>query len=134
MKLTITDAVPGDTDAVCTLNSYYCESQAHMDEFYAKYLSPFQSTSEAMYGLEDMLLGMSLDRQCAVAEMLVSRAQYDGDMAGSGAALDPLFWVAHGAVERLMQKVIFENATSDATYDASSAFCSGHMNTVRQDT
>ena len=28
-----------------------------------------------------------------------------GDMGGSGAAMDPLFWVAHGAVDRLFQKV-----------------------------
>ena len=29
-----------------------------------------------------------------------------GDMGGSGAAMDPLFWVAHGAVDRLFQKVV----------------------------
>ena len=32
--------------------------------------------------------------------------QSTGDMGGSGAAMDPLFWVAHGAVDRLFQKVL----------------------------
>ena len=31
-----------------------------------------------------------------------------GDMAGSGAAMDPLFWVVHGAVERIFQRVMLE--------------------------
>ena len=29
-------------------------------------------------------------------------------MAGSGAAMDPLFWVVHGAVERIFQRVMLE--------------------------
>lgn len=63
-----------------------------------------------------------------IAGELVSRAAYDGEMAGSGAAMDPLFWVAHGAVERLMQKVIFSGLASDTTYDVTGTTCSGHSN------
>ena len=33
-------------------------------------------------------------------------------MSGSGAALDPLFWVVPGAVDRLYQRVVFENVLS----------------------
>ena len=36
-------------------------------------------------------------------------------MAGSGAALDPLFWVVPGAVDRLYQRVVFENVLSGNT-------------------
>jgi hypothetical protein len=62
-----------------------------------------------------------------IASMLVSRASYDGEMAGSGAALDPLFWVAHGAVERLLQKIIFAGISNGTAYDSTSV-CSGHQN------
>ena len=46
-------------------------------------------------------------------------------MAGSGAATDPLFWVAHGAVERLFQRTVFEGVMTDMSYTSSSP-CSGH--------
>jgi hypothetical protein len=46
-------------------------------------------------------------------KLICGRYQYDGDMAGSGAAIDPLFWVAHGAVERLFQRIIFEDVLVD---------------------
>jgi urocanate hydratase len=74
-------------------------------------------------------MSLGLDDQCDVAKILIQRAAFDGEMAGSGAAQDPLFWVAHGAVERLLQKVIFENVSSDLVYDSTTAHCSGHYNT-----
>jgi hypothetical protein len=40
------------------------------------------------------------------------------------AALDPLFWVAHGAVERF-QKAMLSGVTSGSDY-TQIAFCSGH--------
>ena len=40
------------------------------------------------------------------------------------AALDPLFWVAHGAVERTFQKAMLSGVTSDSDYTLI-AFCSG---------
>jgi hypothetical protein len=42
-------------------------------------------------------------------------------------AMDPLFWVAHGAVERLFQKAVFSNIFSDMVYpNAEELSCSGH--------
>jgi hypothetical protein len=128
-ELKIEGVVPGDDLAVCSLNPYYCTSQDTMDEFYAQYLAPYQQTTSSQFALQARLTTMSLDDQCSVAQILVSRAQYDGDMAGSGAALDPFFWIAHGAVERLMQKIVFEGVSTDATYDSTDTHCSGHMNT-----
>jgi hypothetical protein len=126
-----TDATPGSPDATCSLNPYYCESQDTMIEFYQKYMTGFQDTTKGdQFSLEEMLLGMDLTTQCQVANLLVSRAGYDGEMAGSGAAQDPLFWVAHGAVERLMQMVIFSGITTDTTYDVEDSNCSGHQNDV----
>jgi hypothetical protein len=124
-----TEQVPGEPEAVCSLNQYYCESQDHMTLFYKKFLAPFQDQSKtAQFELESHLLSLSLEDQCSVAGYLIGRAGYDGEMAGSGAAMDPLFWVAHGAVERLMQKVIFAGITTDTDYDVTDANCSGHMN------
>jgi hypothetical protein len=34
-------------------------------------------------------------------------------MAASAAAIETLFWVAHGAVERLFQRIIFEDMLVD---------------------
>jgi hypothetical protein len=69
---------------------------------------------------------MDLDDQCELMNLLVNRFPFDGEMAGSGAAQDPLFWVAHGAVERMFQKVIFSNLTSDTDYTSTADRCSGH--------
>jgi hypothetical protein len=41
-------------------------------------------------------------------------------------AADPLYWVAHGAVERLFQFTIFNDWLSDYEYDTDSE-CTGHM-------
>ena len=40
-------------------------------------------------------------------------------------ALDPLFWVAHGAMERMFQKAVFAGIFTDMDY-TSSDHCSGH--------
>lgn len=61
--------------------------------------------------------------------LLLGRFPFDGEMAGSGAAMDPLFWVAHGSVERLMQRVLFANMTSDTKYSSMDDHCSGHSAT-----
>ena len=39
--------------------------------------------------------------------------------------MDPLFWVAHGAMERVFQKSVFEGIFSDMKFDTTSR-CSGH--------
>jgi hypothetical protein len=82
--------------------------------------------------LQDYLWSQDVDTQCEIIKIFAKRAGFDGDMGGSGAAMDPLFWVAHGAVERLLQKVVFENFTSDLVYDSTTAHCSGHTNEVSQ--
>lgn len=63
----LTEAEPGEEGALCTINSYYCESQDNMKEFYFKYLSPFQTESLPQYSLEKYLLTLDLDTQCKVS-------------------------------------------------------------------
>ena len=40
-------------------------------------------------------------------------------------ALDPLFWVAHGAMERLFQRTVFAEKLRDMAF-TSTSLCSGH--------
>ena len=42
--------------------------------------------------------------------------------------MDPLFWVAHGAMERTFQKSVFSGIFSDMSY-TKSGHCSGHSAT-----
>ena len=49
-------------------------------------------------------------------QLVCSRMSYEGDMGGSGAAMDPLFWVAHGSVDRLFQRVMFADVFTDNLY------------------
>jgi len=62
-----------------------------------------------------------------VMTLICSRDQHDSEMEGSGAATDPLFWVAHGAIERLFQAAIFNDITADTAYPTDTTdLCSGH--------
>ena len=45
----------------------------------------------------------SLDDKCEAFKLVVSRSPFDGDLASSGAAVDPLFWVAHGKPPYLLK-------------------------------
>jgi hypothetical protein len=127
-----TTDMPGEPNAICELDaSYYCADQTSLDKFYYMFMG-IQYTSGGELGtLQDALYAMDVDTQCEVAKIFVKRAGFDGEMAGSGAAMDPLFWVAHGSVERLLQKAIIEGASSDLVYNATTAACSGHLNEVR---
>lgn len=116
-----TTSEPGSSDAKCSLNrEYYCASDENMS-LLLKY-------HEMLYR-GSPIASMDLATKCEVMDLIISRAAFDGEMAGSGAALDPLFWVAHGAVERIMQKAIFSNVLTDSAYSSSDEHCSGHMNT-----
>jgi hypothetical protein len=44
-------------------------------------------------------------------------------------ALDPLFWVAHGSMERMFQKAVFAGIFTDMEY-TSSDHCSGHDSSI----
>jgi hypothetical protein len=124
---------PGSTNAMCSLNEdFYCGSQDNLNNFYYLFMGTQYSTNdEDLATLQNYLYSLDVDTQCEVAKIFVQRAGFDGEMAGSGAAMDPLFWVAHGAVERLLQKVIFQNNTRDLVYNADGAHCTGHTNDVR---
>jgi len=69
---------------------------------------------------------LPLEERSTAMRLICNRKQYDSEMEGSGAATDPLFWVSHGNVERLHQKIMLEDILADKEYPTSGAQCSGH--------
>jgi hypothetical protein len=78
----------------------------------------------------ERLQDMDLDDQCDIMNILMSRFPYGSEMSGSGAAQDPLFWVAHGAIERLVQRAIFSGITKDTEFSSTNQHCSGAADDV----
>merc|ERR1712146_304589 len=62
----------------------------------------------------------------ALINVLVGSQQYEGDISTNGAPLDPVFWMLHGEVFRMLQRVYFEGALSDASFTTVSSQCPGH--------
>jgi len=117
----MSEAFPGeDTGPICECNSYYMESEERVDSLIAIYFNHFM-------GDDDTIFGFDLETKKEIMQLICSRMSMEGDMAGSGAAHDPLFWVAHGAVERLFQRVVFDNSLTNLNYVSSvRGTCSGH--------
>lgn len=122
-------AAPGDTDGPsCTCAPAYLENEETFQTLVKMYFMKFiNDNTEVVQYLQDNKI--DFDERKTVMNLLCGRMQFDGDMAGSGAASDPLFWVAHGAIERLFQRVLFENILTDKVYGVGNGrmdTCSGH--------
>jgi hypothetical protein len=126
-KLTTTTAPGEDGGPTCTCNSYYFETEERFQQLVSAFFVNFQGNFviNAVSYLQNTENDFN-DRKAAM-NLICGRFQYDGDMAGSSAATDPLFWVAHGSLERLYQKLVFENYLSDSEYVDAHESCSGHM-------
>ena len=120
-----TTAAPGEEGGpFCTCTDSYFESEDSLNELLGTFFT-YGDRSVCLATLQSL----SLDDRMNAMKLFCSRNAFDGDMAGSGAATDPLFWVAHGAVERLFQKTIFSGNLTDTQYafaENSKTFCSGH--------
>ena len=68
------------------------------------------------------------EQRIEAMKLIANMFPFDGDLAGTSAPLDPLFWVTLGSVERLYQKSVFSNAIfSDMDYQQAEDYaCSGH--------
>ena len=65
------------------------------------------------------------DELAAIIDVIVGNLQIEGDISTNGAPLDPLFWMLHGEVFRMLHRVYFEGALSDASFTTVSS-CEGH--------
>jgi hypothetical protein len=116
---------PGDDDGPqCALKSVYTDSEDKLATFINIFFGNQVLTQE---GLETMqkLYDLSYSDRADAMNLIVSRMQLDGDLSSGSAALDPLYWVSLGAVEKFTQKVLFEGVLDNATFSSSST-CSGH--------
>lgn len=120
---------PGEANGPsCTCNPYYLENPIIFQDLVKNFFKQFIDSDVHFV---DYLLSNSVDfaTRKNIMNLICGRMQFDGEMIGSGAALDPLFWVAHGAIERLFQRVIFEDVLTDNLYSIGNGrmdFCSGH--------
>lgn len=105
----------------CSCKSDYFVDEDSLNTLIMSYLSTFESTS-----LYTKLLSLSFDSKVDIMQNLCGRFQIEGDMASSGAALDPLFWVAHGALDKVFQYQVFTSWLSDLVFPSADGACSGH--------
>jgi hypothetical protein len=112
---------PGEVGGVvCDASEYYYQNEDTIDEFFAMFFNIGVSIPTLQ-----KIQATGLEGKVKALTMLNTRYQFDGDMATSSAAIDPLFWVQHGAVERLFQRIVFEDVMTDMTYTTADG-CSGH--------
>ena len=108
----------------CDFISSYYESEAKVNELIGMF---FRTDPSPHDSIRQRVLAMPFEQRVEVMKVIANMFPFDGDLAGSGAAQDPLFWVAHGSVERLFQRAVFENMFSDMIYtDGEVGYCSGH--------
>ena len=111
---------PGNT--YCDANTYYYQNDDTLNEFIDMFFAPLSVSSKITSA---KFRAMSVADKTDAVRLLNTRYQFDGDMATSAAAIDPLFWVQHGAVERLFQRILFADVLTDKTFTKLDK-CSGH--------
>ena len=99
----------------CDAPDYYYTNEETMDEWLANALND-KKVPYSQYSVDDKKL---------LIKTLANRQQADGEMITSAAPLDPLFWVQHGAADRLWQRMEMNAIFSDAPFDVVSG-CAGH--------
>eukprot|EP00595_Chromulina_sp_UTEXLB2642_P000476 CAMPEP_0196761180 /NCGR_PEP_ID=MMETSP1095-20130614/338_1 /TAXON_ID=96789 ORGANISM="Chromulina nebulosa, Strain UTEXLB2642" /NCGR_SAMPLE_ID=MMETSP1095 /ASSEMBLY_ACC=CAM_ASM_000446 /LENGTH=426 /DNA_ID=CAMNT_0042110397 /DNA_START=767 /DNA_END=2047 /DNA_ORIENTATION=+ len=127
-QLTTTIGPGEDGGPSCTCNSYYLQDSEKLLQLINTYFSDWVGSDSKQAETLDLIYSLSFEQQVDVMTQLCGRFQFEGDLTGSGAATDPIFWVVHGGVERLMQKIYFEGLLSDYDYfEGNNNMCSGHL-------
>lgn len=115
----ISDGDPGQPGGPwCTAKSSVLESDSAMDEFISNYFLPFMT-------LPEKLKALPTDLKREAIQLLHQRYQYDGDLATSTGSVDPVFWMIHGSVERLFQRILLADMVTDKSYTTTME-CTGH--------
>lgn len=114
---------PGEEGGmVCGLKDLVYESNSSLNEF----INTFMDEELNVSLVDDKLKALTFDDRKEAVKLIMSRVQYVGDIATSNGPIDPLFWVQHGALERLYQRIVLEKVMTDHVYDAEKTDCSGH--------
>ena len=73
------------------------------------------------------ILGFTDTQFKRMVELFGQRITIEGDLSTAGAAIDPVFWVLHGGVEKLYQRFIFEGLVGQENRFVNDiAGCPGH--------
>lgn len=127
------NVAPGENGGPsCSCNADYFASEDLFQTLISGYFSQFVSSASGINVISYLMnKEVNFELRKTAMNMICGRMQFDGDMAGASAAVDPLFWVAHGAVEKLFQRVTFESLLTDSNYPRGSDLeysnlCSGH--------
>lgn len=122
---TMATGLPGEEGGPqCDFIESYYESEESVNQLVSMF---FRTDPSPHDSIRQRVLAMTFEQRVEVMKLIANMFPFDGDLAGSAAAQDPLFWVAHGSVERLFQRAVFENMFSDMVYtDSETGYCSGH--------
>lgn len=122
----VSTAEPGtDGGPSCACASSYFEDADSLSTLMSIYFDKYIRPSSAQYVTPARVMAMDFDDQVAVMKLLCSRLSYDGDMVGSASPIDPVFWVSHGAVEKLFQRIVLGGLLSNMDFAVDNE-CSGH--------
>jgi hypothetical protein len=140
------DTTGSGTSCVCA--DYYFESSTNLQAlmtlyFGTKYMNFANKDSYTQVATPYKILNdHTFDEQKDIMAMLCTRVGtvWDGDMVGSSTAWDPVFWVAHPAIDRMLHLIQFtandqqangEQELSFVNYEFTSTNddCSGHSST-----
>ena len=118
------------TTRECELNPWYTEDkdEDRIDYFFTNIFYSTVDDTTPQYDVVEKALALNgYNEKEALAILLISRFQYDGDMAGASAAVDPLFWIVHASMEKLYQKMREQSFFSSTEYYSVDGHkCSGH--------
>jgi hypothetical protein len=129
----ISEAAPGQEGGPsCAVADFYLSDASTLNDMLHIFFDKFMhDDTTAQYPTIEKVLAFSLDQQKDFLNLVVNRMPYDGDLVGSASAIDPIFWVSHGAVEKMFQKIVIAELLTDLDYSTPSD-CSGHSPTGKK--
>ena len=111
----------------CELNPTVFSTDEEIDNFWIDSKGHFfnrEGVDNRDYKFENLTSAEKL----GTIDLMSQRYQLDGDMTGASAPLDPLFWIQHGGVQRIWQRLVYEDIFSNYEFTAENT-CSGHSAT-----
>lgn len=106
----------------CYCNPWYMTSHDGMDEI----LDTIFGTGEtALSNMKSQISSLDMASKAEALNKLCGSFVFTGDFYSKSSAPDPLFWVFHSQIERIFQKIIFDDRLIDFEYSSTSTV-SGH--------
>ncbi len=107
----------------CDAVDYIYHNETEVDHFLTRSTKKHPVNFKAT--IARLLADYTFEEKKYAVKLLNQRYQIDGDMGSSAAAIDPLFWIQHGGVQRFWQTLHYEQVFSDYSFSTTNV-CSGH--------